>query len=51
MGLTRLMKGEFHFSHDEGDQAFCRVRLTFIMDEEKRKKRNILHLSMDRKFF
>lgn len=38
MGLTRLMKGEFHFSHDEGDQAFCRVRLTFIMDEEKKEE-------------
>lgn len=34
MVLTKLMKGEFHFSHDEGDKAFCRVRFTFIIDEE-----------------
>lgn len=34
MVLTKLMNGEFHFFHDEGDKAFCWVRFTFIIDEE-----------------
>ena len=36
MELTKLMNGEFHFSHDKGDKAFCRVRFTFIINEENR---------------
>lgn len=49
MELTKLMNGEFHFSHDKGDKAFCRVRFTFIINEENREEERPLVSVIGRK--
>ncbi len=37
MELTKLMNGEFHFSHDKGIRLFCRC-VYLIINEENRKR-------------
>ena len=49
MCIRDRMNGEFHFSHDKGDKAFCRVRFTFIINEENREEERPLVSVIGRK--
>ncbi len=46
MELTKLMNGEFHFSHDKGIRLSAGMRFTFIINEKNREEERPLNVSV-----
>ena len=39
-GLIQMMGGEIHFSDEETGEAFCRIRLPSLIDEEQAQEKD-----------